>query len=184
MRYDIERSAFQAGFPLIKCLPLIDTNEKSNLAKLYRMARSLEYINPISSFLFYFHILDYPIVSSDEGIAASYINKFCRENMDSDLLSEINADRVFEKNNSDDSLVNKYYDGSIGEYIEKKVRGSVGHIVRYEKSSAHELVIDSFEQNAHFGKLNRFLRDMARYKLDSDHGFDVHANSEIFRLLN
>lgn len=56
MRYNIETSAFLAGFPVIRSLPLIDTNEKSNFAKLYRMARSLACIYPISSFLFYFHI--------------------------------------------------------------------------------------------------------------------------------
>lgn len=187
MRYDIEVSAFQEGFPLIKCLPRIDTNEQSNLARLYRMARTLEHINPISSFLFYFHILDYPMGNSGTGIAASYINKFSQENTDegvADSIKKINGNRVFEKRNSDIPIINKKYDGSLGDYIEKKVRGSVGHIVRYDSNSVHDLVIDSFEQNDHFWMLNRLLHDIVRYKLDNNHGFNVDGTNEIFMLSN
>lgn len=185
MRYDIEVSAFQAGFPLIKCLPRIDTNEQSNLSRLYRMARALEHINPISSFLFYFHILDYPMENSGTGIAASYINKFSQENTDegvADLIKKINGNRVFEKSNSDIPIINKKYDGSLGDYIEKKVRGSVGHIVRYNSNSAHDLVIDSFGQSNHFAILNCLMRDISRYKLDHNHGFSIDGYNEVFTL--
>lgn len=182
-RYDIESSAFQSGFPIIKCLPKIDTKEQSNLARLYRIAKTSEHINPISSFLFYFHILDFPIENCDTGIAASYINKFYQENKDkniADAIIEINQNRVFEKNGSDGSFINKNYDDSLGDYIEKKVRGSVGHIVRYDKSSAHDLIVDSFEQSAHFNMLNRLMREIARHKLDNAHHFNIDCFNEYF----
>ncbi len=187
MRHDIEVSAFQTGLPPIKCLPRIDGKKQSNLARLYRMARALEHINPISSFLFYFHILDYPIKDDDKGIAADYINQFSQENEDkniADSIAQINDNRVFEKNNQDNQIMNKNYDGSFGEYIEKKVRGSVGHIVRYDSNSAHDLVIDSFEQNTHFGMLNRLMHEMARYKLDNNHAFNIDGYNENFTLIN
>lgn len=185
MQDDIEVSAFQPGFPPIKCLPRIDTKEQSNLIRLYRMAKTLEHVNPISSFLFYFHILDYPIKNADERIAANYINNFSQENADeniADSIKKINGNRVFEKNSSDSSALNMHYDGSFGDYIEKKVRDSVGHIVRYDKNSAHDLVIASFEQNAHFVMLNRLMREIARHKLDNNHGFNIDGYKENFRL--
>lgn len=187
MRYDIEISAFQVGLPPIKCLPKIDTKSQSLLARLYRMAKALERINPISSFLFYFHILDYPIKDGGKtGIASDYINKFSQENEDkdiADLIGKVNDSRVFEKQNSDNLIKDKKYDGSLGDYFEKKVRGSVGHIVRFESNDAHDLVIDSFEQSTHFWMLNDLMHTMARHKLDNNHGFNIDGYNENFNLI-
>ena len=51
--------------------PRIDDEHKSNLVRLYRIARAEEYVNPISAFLYYYHIIDYPYMKT--------LSMFCQD---------------------------------------------------------------------------------------------------------
>ncbi len=159
--------------------PNIDTYHKSNLVRLYRLARIDEYVNKISSFLFYYHILDYS-ENDDKSKAREFINLFVeRESLGDHVIKNIksiNNNRVFEKqgvnSNISDNDKSKSHDDTLGEYIRSKVRNSVGHIIRKANAKAHDLKIDSFEQNSHFRELISLMKIMARAKLEEQHGFD------------
>lgn len=177
------QSCSHAGNAIItyQC-PYIDDEHKTNLVRLYRIARAEEYVNPISAFLFYYHIIDYPYLSSPKHVFSDYINQFergCNDSVVKKKIEAINADRVFEKQNSKPDK----YDRSLGSYIDMKVRDSVGHIIRHEYNNAVNLRIDSLTQGGHFYQLVNFMRSVARHKLNTIHKFDAYCDENNFAIV-
>lgn len=172
MNVDYESNSLAGDAAITANCPKIETPHQSNLARLYRLGKAEEYVNFISSFLFYYHIIDYPwSVDSCKQIngAAKYIDKFCSRPQDEyhqSLINNVESNLVFNKNDIDDC--------TLGKYIVNKVRHSVAHIIRYENCNAHNLIIDSLDQNNHFYHLKELMRVIARDKLQNHHGFDQY----------
>lgn len=186
MQIDFKSENLAGDLGITAHLPKIENNNEtqSNLARLYRLGRAEEYVNFISSFLFYYHIIDHPCDAwqnvKGESVAAKYINSFClgtTEQHHKTLIDHVNNNRVFDKNSVTGQTQNQ---GELGNYIKDKVRHSVGHIIRHEWHDAHGLIIDSFEQNAHFYYLKELLRTIARDKLKKHHGFENYCGEDIF----
>lgn len=164
-------------------LPLIVTPLQSNIVRLYRLARTAEYFDPIASFLYYFHIIDYPLeADAKKGISIQYIDKFrstvSQGSQEQTFIDLILKDRVFDKTKSNANDTNF----SLGEYITSKVRGSVAHIVRYDYNDAANLEIDSFGQMSHFYHLLRIMKPIARYKMNAEYSFNVYCGKDILYL--
>lgn len=174
MQVDFENNAFAGDLGITAYCPKVETEDQSNLVRLYRLGRNEEYVNFISSFLFYYHIIDFPCdaypYKEKESVACKFINDFCKKNHDKcheTLINNVNMNRVFEKYSENKSMK----DDRLGAHIKNKVRHSVGHIIREEKHGAHGLIIDSFEQNDHFYHLKELMRSIVRDKLENHHGF-------------
>jgi len=177
LNVDVETNKLSNYILIGKC-PNINTDHKSSLVRLYRLARVEEYVNKISSFLFYYHILDYH-KKGKSNIAATFINSFeIRNDLATHIIDDIksiNNNRVFDKQYNHD---NPTVDNKLGNYIKFKVRDSVGHIVRRPNTNAHNLKIDSFAQAKHFHQLVGLMRNMARTKLEEVHEFNQCCDEE------
>lgn len=180
MQVDFASNSLAGDFGIAGYCPKIEAEDQGNLARLYRLARVEEYVNFISSFLFYYHIIDHPCLGypekGSESIARKYINDFCSKNHDQyyqAIIEKVNNNRVFDKINNENRI-----DDQLGTYIKDKVRHSVSHIIRDKKHDAHSLIIDSFEQNAHFYYLKELMRYIARDKLENHHGFNNYCEQD------
>jgi len=157
--------------------PHIITNEQSLLVRLYRKARTAEYFDDSASFLFYYHIIDYPY-NNQQNCAEEYIDNFVAQKQPShviDLINEVNKDRVFEKEKKDSPL---------GTYLKFFVRDSIAHIVRNPRNAikAHNLNIDCFNQSKHLSNLNPLMREIARNKMMYKHEFNIQCESDILQI--
>ena len=144
--------------------PVIETEWLSNLIRMYRLAKTEEHINNISSFLFYYHILDYKGENNAASGAADVIESFRMKDQDSrisKLIEAVNDNRAFAQQNTGNEQE------SLGKYIQCKVRNSIAHIIREPNKGAHNIKIDSFAQTRHLSELVDLMRVIARDKLET-----------------
>ncbi len=148
-------------------ITLISSEDQVNLLHLYMRANSNQ--DPIFKCLFFLHTIVCP--EKDDKTAISYINNCIEKNLipdySKDLLTYLLTSSAFGDVKNND----------FGKHV-KNIRNSIVHVIRSFQDNIN-LQLDNTEQNVYLVKLARILKEIAKYKLDTEYNFCKLADKSI-----
>lgn len=161
-------------YPMEKCpwafppITLISSEDQANLLHLYTRANSNQ--DPIFKCLFFLHTIVYP--SKDDNIVIPlYINNYLEKNIIPQYL-EYSLTYLLANSAFGDIKNNDF-----GKHV-KNIRNSIAHVIRNSQNDTN-LRLDNIEQNRYLGSLAHVLKEIAKYKLDTEYDFCKLADKSI-----
>ena len=149
-------------------ITLISSKKQSDLLQLYTRANSNQ--DPIFKCLFFFHTIVYPS-KNDNTVIPTYINNYLAENIIPQHLKYLLTYLL------ENSAFGDIKNNDFGNHV-KNIRNSIAHIIRNSQDDAN-LRLDNIEQNRYLGSLARVLKEIAKYKLDTEYDFCKLADKSI-----
>lgn len=162
-------------------IPNIDTDEKSEVLRLYTDAKSN--FNIYFRILFLWHTLAYPDNTEQKAIrfVDSYVEKLEQiEGRKSGYYIKQFITGPFGYNEHKKKSKNKCL--TVGEYTKEYVRNAIAHIVRY--TGFESILLDNLEQRRFLEYVAWILDGAAKDMLDNDYKFTSYATINTFRIIN